>query len=561
MSLLSQRQVSVSHVPVSEAAELDGQILCETMALFWWLLLLFVGVSSFQVLQTRSRRLEVVRNAHNDDVEASNGRRAFCVSFLSSLAWVNPVHARGLVQFPAQSLANTYHLFRAGETLQHDIWSTNPLFLTNREDHALSPLGEQHVLDSCASLTDTPTLLKYSLAASCMDTANLIGRHFRMGRNAMVPEFTFLDPRGLGGWDNLYRETTEPAVWYWDEHEAGAQGLGARPPANTDGTPNDTLADQAIRLRQLLSILESQYSGETIVLVFPDGTGPALLSCMIAGIPYSQCHRLEYAPGEVRANVNYETTRALLAQRKNDPAYQAMLAQGKEELQKLRANKEVYSAKDARVEAERVAVEKEFAQRQASKRQLEEEKQQAALEERRRQIAEAGPELSPPMLGLMSAALVGGIGLSAGLPPLEDKPKDGSSAGNVTATSPLSNTTATLPTATRPTERPMPRSQLERPRASGLGHSSIPRASLPTNATDRVALAEQAMQTYLEKDDGEEAWLHSIHSILEETEVKKVVDVADVELESPSEDLTASSSEQWSEEWETDSSQYESSWD
>lgn len=30
-------------------------------------------------------------------------------------------------------------------------------------------------------------------------------------------------------------------------------------------------------------VLESFYSGDTVLVIFPDGTGPALLSCLIGG--------------------------------------------------------------------------------------------------------------------------------------------------------------------------------------------------------------------------------------------------------------------------------------
>ena len=44
----------------------------------------------------------------------------------------------------------------------------------------------------------------------------------------------------------------------------------------------------------LYIVLETQYSGDDILLIFPDGTSPALLSCMIAGIPYNRVHELEF---------------------------------------------------------------------------------------------------------------------------------------------------------------------------------------------------------------------------------------------------------------------------
>ena len=71
---------------------------------------------------------------------------------------VNAANAMGLVQFPCQpgELTNTYHMMRAGESgLEAEgILSTNPLFLTNRED-ALTDLGTMQVeeVGSCLSFS------------------------------------------------------------------------------------------------------------------------------------------------------------------------------------------------------------------------------------------------------------------------------------------------------------------------------------------------------------------------------------------------------------------------
>jgi hypothetical protein len=99
----------------------------------------------------------------------------------------------------------------------------------------------------------SPTLIKYSLAASAIDTAQIVGDALDLGRDRIVPEFTFLDPRGIGQWDMYRYSTTMPAIWALDDMEAGPKGTGARPPANQDSTPNETLADQAVRLMQLMS--------------------------------------------------------------------------------------------------------------------------------------------------------------------------------------------------------------------------------------------------------------------------------------------------------------------
>ena len=298
---------------------------------------------------------------------------------------------------------NTYHLMRAGTSLleEQDIWSTNPLFLTNRDD-ALSPLGFEQVRAAADRIIQfspqrTPTIVKYSLAASCMDTANLLGQEFTLGRDRLIPEYTFLDPRAVGRWDMSRRSQTQPAVWAMDADAAGPDGMdpASRPPANNDGTPHEVLADQAVRLRQLLSLLESQDSGETIVLVFPDGTGPALLSCMIAGIPLNRVHELELLqPGDVRLNVTYHTTRQLWQERLNDDAfmkdYQNILTQGRRNIQQFKsATVETMNIRDQQLEQERISVEQQAADIQRARQAAEKEEDERRRRERQEKLVEA----------------------------------------------------------------------------------------------------------------------------------------------------------------------------
>ena len=313
-----------------------------------------------------------------------------------------PSNAIGLEQFPQTSpFANCYHLLRAGTSLleEDDIWSTNPLFLTNRED-ALSPQGEEQVVASCQILkqpTLTPTVVRHSLAAATVDTANVIGRELVLGRDRVGAEYTFLDPRAIGQWDMLQKSKTIPAIWAMDDMEAGIDGTGARPPPNDDGTPNETLADQMIRLRQLFSLLETQYSGDTILLIFPDGTGPAVLSAMIAGIPLNRVHELELEPGELRLNVTRNSIQELWQSKNNNnnknnngaatsSSYQQILKDGRIQLIKLRSTKTFVNRKDERIEAERIAIEKQYNIEQEQKQQ---QQIQAKLEQERQEQKEA----------------------------------------------------------------------------------------------------------------------------------------------------------------------------
>lgn len=197
------------------------------------------------------------------------------ISLLGSTKSATPrADARGLVKFPCKDyqFLNTYHFVRAGESLleEEGVWSTNPLFLTNREA-ALSTKGIDQIEKMCEKLrTDdiAPTIVRYSLAASAIDSADIIGKALKVGRDRLVPEFNFMDPRAIGSWDMSQFDATRDAVWALDFDEAGSDGKGGRPPSNEDGTPHETLADKVVRLQQLISVLETQYSGDTVLLVF-----------------------------------------------------------------------------------------------------------------------------------------------------------------------------------------------------------------------------------------------------------------------------------------------------
>ena len=101
----------------------------------------------------------------------------------------------GLVQFPCTyNLMNTYHLMRAGESLleSQDIMSTNPLFLTNRDD-ALSPYGIEQVEAACIDMMNhdvNPSVLRYSLAAKSIDTANVIASQMQVCASPLIHYFS-----------------------------------------------------------------------------------------------------------------------------------------------------------------------------------------------------------------------------------------------------------------------------------------------------------------------------------------------------------------------------------
>ena len=145
-------------------------------------------------------------------------------------------------------------------------------------------------------------------------------------------------------------------------------------------------------------VLETLYSGDTILLVFPDGTGPALLSALIAGIPLNRVHELDYEPGEARLNITMATTLALLEERQQSQdfreRYQARIDAGRVELQRLMSLVEggssngggdddgtetaptpFVSAKEEQMEQERLLLEEEHQERlRREQEQLEQER-------------------------------------------------------------------------------------------------------------------------------------------------------------------------------------------
>lgn len=75
-----------------------------------------------------------------------------------------------------------------------------------------------------------------------------------------MPEFSFLDARGVGELERLPLGEAAAAL-------AAGDALAAtwRPGPNTDGTVHESSADVLVRGRQLLSLLETQYVGDSVV--------------------------------------------------------------------------------------------------------------------------------------------------------------------------------------------------------------------------------------------------------------------------------------------------------
>ena len=69
--------------------------------------------------------------------------------------------------------------------------------------------------------------------------------------------YSFLDARGVGALDGLRPGSVYQQVWDGDLRD-----FNWHPPKGYDGTPPESAADVLTRMRQLLSVTETQYTGE-----------------------------------------------------------------------------------------------------------------------------------------------------------------------------------------------------------------------------------------------------------------------------------------------------------
>lgn len=231
-------------------------------------------------------------------------------------------------------------------------------------------------------------------------------------------------------------------------------------------------------------VLETQYSGDSILLIFPDGTSPALLSALIAGIPLKDTHALNFEPGEVRLDVTMANTLELFKDRVASPKYNQMLEVGQKQLETLR---------------------KELLLRQA-----EENAPPAAVPVSRptRPKAETKP-LDLPEEGTDVFA-AGAMAAVASMTMLrkgeEDEPKvdietEPEHAPSLAFASGFANAT-----------------DAHMDMVTYYRRSDIVEEEPVQSKEDRKLAAEEAMKEYLNRDDGGEDWLRSIQEIIDEYE-------------------------------------------
>lgn len=137
----------------------------------------------------------------------------------------------GMLIFPLQyPLKNNIVLMRAGESYadaRHEI-QTNPVKKL-RQDNALTPNGREQVIEASKKLEAMgfqPSYIWVSNTERAYESAVILARQIQLGQNRIVPEFSFLDARGVGA----YEGKNDDQAWAEIHKNDETLGVGYRPP-------------------------------------------------------------------------------------------------------------------------------------------------------------------------------------------------------------------------------------------------------------------------------------------------------------------------------------------
>ncbi|WCJ36060.1 Phosphoglycerate mutase family protein [Euphorbia peplus] len=231
----------------------------------------------------------------------SISRRHLLTALSISTSLSSPVAAaRGLLQMPPFRLTNRYYLVRAGESEFESlgIINTNPVAKTS-VDSGLSERGKKQIVKAAFDLKamgacENGCWIWPSITQRAYQAAEIIASVNSISRSYIVPEYSFLDARGLGAYEGRNLDAVSQV------YVSDAISPRNKPPPTYDGTPNESVSDVFVRVTQLMSILETQYSEDTIIIVSPDSDNLTILQAGLVGLDLRRHADLSFRPGEVR---------------------------------------------------------------------------------------------------------------------------------------------------------------------------------------------------------------------------------------------------------------------
>lgn len=208
----------------------------------------------------------------------------------------------GLRVFPLREpLTNNYYLMRASETNSDlaGVVSVNPVEKLSLAKHGLTRRGADDARAAAAALLKVglsgETWIWPSVTISAFETAEILAASMRIGRERIVPEFAFLDARGVGRMEGQPVTAVSKLTREHDRLDANW-----KPELGDDGTPNDSVNDVFVRVRQLMSKLETQYFAQDIIVVAPDSDPLSIWQAAFMGKELTDHSEMSFVPGEVR---------------------------------------------------------------------------------------------------------------------------------------------------------------------------------------------------------------------------------------------------------------------
>ncbi|XP_020098770.1 uncharacterized protein LOC109717404 isoform X2 [Ananas comosus] len=209
--------------------------------------------------------------------------------------------ARGLLRMPPARLANRYFLVRAGESAYEraGVVRTNPVAKTSVDSGLAAPEGLRQAARAALELKrlgacEDACWIWPSITQRSYQAAEIIASANGVDRSHIVPEYSFLDARGLGAFEGRSLESIS------EVYASDNISPNIKPPPISDGTPNESVADVFVRVTQLMSILETQYSGDTVIIVSPDSDNLSVLQAGLIGLDLRRASKpdsLEYVQG------------------------------------------------------------------------------------------------------------------------------------------------------------------------------------------------------------------------------------------------------------------------
>lgn len=195
---------------------------------------------------------------------------------------------------------------------------SNPI---NKGSYArgLTSKGRDQVLKSIEMLKangiESP-LIWYDNGARATQTAELIGHELSISRTRIVPEFRWLEARGLGSLDgtdviggisNCSPQTVSAdscLVLCLQLREAMAEirkldalDIDNRPGETDDGTPNDSVNDVFSRMRNTIAKIEVNFAGDTVIIVGGDATVLSIFAAAACAVDLRDHSLFELEPG------------------------------------------------------------------------------------------------------------------------------------------------------------------------------------------------------------------------------------------------------------------------